>query len=154
MSRIIQSFVVRALALLLLALILLTLALIAAELQRWHSERTYFEGRADDYAAMATEIAFSRPAAGSSNHLLAARLPQVRAQAGATPDPNGGSQAPRLPTVIFMGDPRPGQVDITAIPPRLEPLDRRGHDLVNILLLCSDSELGFENQRTDTIILL
>lgn len=64
--------------------------------------------------------------------------------------------APRaLPTVLFLGDPDPAQVDVTAIPPRVDPLPREGYDLFNILLLGTDAELtndGF--RRTDTMIVL
>lgn len=60
-----------------------------------------------------------------------------------------------LPTVLFLGDPDPNQVDVTAIPPRVEPIDRQGYDLMNILLLGTDEELtndGF--RRTDTMIVV
>lgn len=60
-----------------------------------------------------------------------------------------------LPTVMFLGDPEPGQEDVTAIPPRLEPIDRQGYDLMNILLLGTDEELSNDNfRRTDTMIVL
>jgi polyisoprenyl-teichoic acid--peptidoglycan teichoic acid transferase len=60
-----------------------------------------------------------------------------------------------LPTVMFLGDPDPEQVDVTAIPTRVEPIDRHGYDLFNVLLLGSDGEItndGFV--RTDTMIVL
>lgn len=60
-----------------------------------------------------------------------------------------------LPTVMFLGDPDEGQVDVTAIPTRVEPLNRNGNDLLNILLMGSDGEItndGFK--RTDTLIVL
>ncbi len=60
-----------------------------------------------------------------------------------------------LPTVMFLGDPDAGQVDVTAIPTRVEPIDRHGYDLFNVLLLGSDGEItndGFV--RTDTMIIL
>jgi LCP family protein required for cell wall assembly len=60
-----------------------------------------------------------------------------------------------LPTVMFLGDPDPAQVDVTAIPTRVEPLNRNGNDLLNILLLGSDGEItndGFK--RTDTMIVV
>ena len=74
----------------------------------------------------------------------------LQAAAGPTPTP----QAPPLPTLRYLGDPAPDHVDVTAVPARVEPIDRQGQDLVNILLLGSDSELGEANQRTDTIIVL
>lgn len=74
----------------------------------------------------------------------------------AQPTPDLEAMTPRpLPTVMFLGDPDPGQVDVTAIPPRLEPIDRQGYDLMNILLMGTDEEItndGF--RRTDTMIIL
>lgn len=153
LRRIIIVSIARVLPLLLSGLILLTLALIVAEMQRWQREQSYFESRANDYAAVATEIAVSRPAANSSSHLLAARVPLDGPRQG-NPEATVVATPPPLPTVIYMGDPRPDQEDVTAIPPRLKPIEREGNDLVNILLLGSDSELGEANQRTDTIIVL
>ncbi len=60
-----------------------------------------------------------------------------------------------LPTIMFLGDPDPGQVDVTAIPTRLDPIDRQGYNLMNILLMGTDEEItndGF--RRTDTMIIL
>ena len=142
----------RALPLLLLALILLTLAFTLSELRRWLEERAYFEGQREQVAQIATEIAESKAAPSASNHLLAARV--SLAQPLQTTPEVAVETPPPLPTVRYVGDPAPGQQDITAVPPRLQPLDRQGNDLVNILLLGSDSELGFANQRTDTIIVL
>ncbi len=142
-----------ALTLLLLGFIVLTLISIAVELRRWMEERAWFEGQAEQFAAIATEIALTRQAVSSSNHLLAARVPLL-SPLQAPGAPTIVPHAPPLPTVRFVGDPAPGHVDITAVPPRVEPIDRQGQDLVNILLLGSDSALGEANQRTDTIIVL
>lgn len=74
--------------------------------------------------------------------------------ATSTLPPAPGDPRP-LPTVLFLGDPDPSQVDVTAIPTRVEPIDRQGNDLFNILLLGGDGEItndGFI--RTDTIIIL
>ncbi len=142
----------RALPLLLLALILLTLVFTLAELRRWLEERSYFEGLGEQVALIATDIAASQEAPSVSNHLLAARV-SLAQPLQVTPEVVVGTPPP-LPTVRYLGDPVPGQQDITAVPPRLQPLDRQGNDLVNILLLGSDSELGFANLRTDTIIVL
>ncbi|MDD9956562.1 MAG: LCP family protein [Anaerolineaceae bacterium] len=139
-----------ALTLLLLAYLVLTLFFMIVEVRRWMKERAWFEGQADHFAAIATEIALTRQAVSSSNHLLAARGPRLQGAAGPTPAPH----APPLPTLRFLGDPAPDHVDVTAVPARVEPIDRQGQDLVNILLLGSDSELGEANQRTDTIIVL
>ncbi len=91
-----------------------------------------------------------------------------QAEASATPLPAGDSapvatstlpalpdEAKPLPTIMFLGDPDASMVDVTAIPTRVEPLDRNGNDLFNILLLGSDGEItndGFS--RTDTMIVL
>ena len=144
--------ITRALPLLLLALILLTLAFTLTELRRWLEERAYFEGQGEQVAQIATQIAATQAAPAASNHLLAARV-SLAQPLQATPEVAVGTRPP-LPTVRYVGDPAPGQQDVTAVPPRLQPLDRQGNDLVNILLLGSDSELGFANQRTDTIIVL
>ncbi len=60
-----------------------------------------------------------------------------------------------LPTVLFLGDPNPDQVDVTAIPARVEPVPRQGYDLMNILLLGTDEEITGDNfRRTDTMIIV
>ena len=139
-----------ALTLLLLAYLVVTLYFIIVEVRRWMNERAWFEGQAERFAAIATDIATTRQAVSSSNHLLAARIPLLQDTGGPTPPP----PAPPLPTLRYVGDPAPDHVDVTAVPARVEPIDRQGQDLVNILLLGSDSELGEANQRTDTIIVL
>lgn len=73
----------------------------------------------------------------------------------ATPAPVMPEATRPLPTVMFLGDPDPNQVDVTAIPTRVEPVNRHGYDLFNVLLLGSDGEItndGFV--RTDTMIVL
>ena len=153
MRNLIHLLFAKALPLLLLALILLTLAFTLAELRRWLEERAYVSGQQDQVARIATEIAATEGASTASNHLLAARVAPARSQQ-ATPAVLTEAPLPPLPTVQFYGDPKPGHIDVTAVPPRLQPIDRQGNDLVNILLLGSDSELGYANQRTDTIIVL
>ena len=153
LRKLIHVLFARALPLLLLALILLTLAFTLSELQRWLEERAYFEGQGEQVALIATEIAATKAAPAASNHLLAAQV-SLAQPLQATPEVVDGATPPPLPTVRYVGDPVPGHQDITAVPPRLQPLDRQGNDLVNFLLLGSDSELGFANQRTDTIIVL
>ncbi len=142
-----------ALTLLLLGFIVLTLLLIVVELRRWVEERAWFEGQAEQFATIATEIALTRQAVSPSSHLLAARAP-LSSPLQAPAAPTFVPQAPPLPTLRYVGDPAPDHVDVTAVPRRVKPLDRQGQDLVNILLLGSDSELGDANQRTDTIIVL
>lgn len=75
--------------------------------------------------------------------------------ATATPEPLLEVTSRALPTVLYLGDPDPNQVDVTAIPTRVTPIDRQGNDLFNILLLGSDGEItndGFV--RTDTFMVL
>ncbi len=143
----------RVLTLLALGFIVITLYFIIVEIRRWTDERAWFEGQTEQFAAIATEIALTRQAVSSANHLLAARLPLHRPSQGAA-GPTPAPQAPPLPTVRYVGDPAPDHVDVTAVPPRIDPIERQGQDLVNILLLGSDSKLGEANQRTDTIIVL
>lgn len=59
-----------------------------------------------------------------------------------------------LPTIRYLGDPDPNQVDVTAIPTRVEPV-ARDYDLLNILLMGSDGEItGDGFIRTDTMIVV
>lgn len=59
-----------------------------------------------------------------------------------------------LPTIRYLGDPDPNQIDVTAIPTRV-PLVERQHDLFNVLLLGSDGEItGDGFIRTDTMIII
>ena len=144
----------RVVPLLLIALILLALAHTLAELRRWLEERAYFEGQREQVAQIATEIVMSDVAPAASLQLMAARELPEQAAPNAPPVAESQATPPPLPTVRFVGDPAPGHVDVTAVPPRQNPIDRQGQDLVNILLLGSDSELGYKNMRTDTLIVL
>lgn len=59
-----------------------------------------------------------------------------------------------LPTILYLGDPDPNQVDVTAIPTRVPPLERQ-YNLFNVLLLGSDGEItGDGFIRTDTMIIV
>lgn len=99
------------------------------------------------------------PQGGASDLAFATNTPESVSEpvaATSTPDPALLNVTPRpLPTVLFLGDPEAGQVDVTAIPTRVQPIDRQGYDLLNILLLGSDAELTGDNfRRTDTMIVL
>ena len=83
------------------------------------------------------------------------------AQPAATPeaivaptlDPNQPTRP--LPTPFFYDAPAPDTVAPTAIPAPVEPLDRQGYDLINILLLGNDNEItGDQVARTDTMIVV
>ncbi len=72
----------------------------------------------------------------------------------ASPPPQTATPRP-LPTLFAPGDPDPNLTAPTAIPTRVEPIDRRGNDLVNILLLGTDEEITNDNfKRTDTMIIV
>jgi LCP family protein required for cell wall assembly len=92
---------------------------------------------------------------------LAAPEPPPAADAAATPATAPDTQAvpptPRpLPTLIRFGDSPPeGATAATAIPTAVEWVDRRGQNLINILLLGNDGELSDDGfLRTDTMIIV
>ncbi len=60
-----------------------------------------------------------------------------------------------LPTPLLPDNADPSQVSVTAIPTKVPLIDRKGYDLVNIVLLGIDSELTGDNvDRTDTMIIV
>jgi LCP family protein required for cell wall assembly len=60
-----------------------------------------------------------------------------------------------LPTPLLPDNADPNQVAPTAIPTKVPLIDRKGYDLVNIMLLGIDSELTGDNiDRTDTMIIV
>ncbi len=83
--------------------------------------------------------------------------PPTAPPATITPLPTAPAQTatPRpLPTIRYLGDPDPSQVDVTAIPTRVEPV-ARDYDLLNVLLMGSDGEItGDGFVRTDTMIVV
>lgn len=83
--------------------------------------------------------------------------PPTAPPATITPPPTAPAQTatPRpLPTIRYLGDPDPSQVDVTAIPTRVEPV-ARDYDLLNVLLMGSDGEItGDGFVRTDTMIVV
>ena len=107
-------------------------------------------------------FATNTPASAPATEAVATAAPTEVIASTPVPDANPTismdilSATPRpLPTVMFLGDPDPGAVDVTAIPTRVEPIDRQGYDLMNIVLLGTDEEItndGF--RRTDTMIIL
>ena len=84
------------------------------------------------------------------------------AEATATPLPAQPTEIPGatatsrpLPTPFFYGDAPPDAAAPTAIPAPVELIDRRGFDLINVLLMGNDGEItddGFI--RTDTMIVV
>lgn len=107
-------------------------------------------------------FATNTPASALNSEATATAEPAEETASTPVPDASQNSaleqplSTPRpLPTVMFLGDPPPGAVDVTAIPTRVTPIDRQGNDLMNILLLGTDEEItndGF--RRTDTMIIL
>ncbi len=111
----------------------------------------------DESFATNTPAADPQQAPGfATNTPSAAEAPQATPAPQSDPALSIESVTPRpLPTVLFLGDPEAGQVDVTAIPPRVDPIDRQGYDLMNILLLGTDEELSNDGfRRTDTMIIL
>ncbi len=66
------------------------------------------------------------------------------------------TETPRpLPTLLFPSAPEGDVAAPTAIPTQVPTIDRQGYDLVNIMLMASDSELTGDNfDRTDTMIIV
>jgi len=118
----------------------------------------------DDMATVIAQFVTNTPAnAAAPDIAFATNTPAAPSQsdtAEASPTPAPAFEmeisTPRpLPTVLFLGDPDPNQVDVTAIPTRVQPIDRQGYDLMNILLLGTDEELSNDGfRRTDTMIIL
>lgn len=60
-----------------------------------------------------------------------------------------------LPTILFLGEPYANQPQPTALPTAFPVIDRRGANLVNILLMGQDNEVTGDNlARTDTMIVV
>lgn len=79
-------------------------------------------------------------------------------QATATPEPEVPqfTATPRpLPTLLMPANVDPKIIPPTAIPTQVPPVDRRGQDILNILLLGNDGEITNDGYiRTDTMIVL
>lgn len=86
--------------------------------------------------------------------------PTSSATVAATEAPVATVQVPvgtpnALPTPLLPDNADPNQVSVTAIPTKVPLVDRKGYDLVNIMLLGVDSELTGDNvDRTDTMIIV
>ncbi len=60
-----------------------------------------------------------------------------------------------LPTILFLGDPYASQPQPTALPTAFPVVDRKGANLINILLMGQDNEVtGDSLARTDTMVVL
>jgi LCP family protein required for cell wall assembly len=162
----------------------LTAYSIAQSAFRYLSEQRLVAERAPLYQATASALAETltgTPAADDQASQLLVRLvkrqpaaeqssdpgaPAIAQFATNTPHPPAPTETPEpvfeititprpLPTLFIYGQPNPDQVAATAIPTPVEPLDRRGYDLMNILLLGNDGEItGDGFVRTDTMIIV
>ena len=85
----------------------------------------------------------------------ATAVPQVTDTPAATEAP-AMSETPRpLPTLLMPGNVDPQIAPPTAIPTQVPTVDRRGQDILNILLLGNDGEITDDGSlRTDTMIIL
>lgn len=91
---------------------------------------------------------------GSDEQVFATNTPLATETPMATATPAPPSNAIVLPTPLFPEDPRPGLIDVTAIPTRV-PLVQRNYNLMNIILLGGDDEVTGDNYfRTDTMIVV
>ncbi|MCU0475400.1 MAG: LCP family protein [Anaerolineae bacterium] len=60
-----------------------------------------------------------------------------------------------LPTILFLGEPYASQPQPTAMPTAFPIIDRRGANLINVLLMGQDNEVtGDNSMRTDTMIVV
>jgi LCP family protein required for cell wall assembly len=103
-------------------------------------------------APAATDAANAAPTMTAMPTLTATIAPTLPP----APTDAGISVTPRpLPTLFVFGDAPPDLAAPTGVPTAVEFVDRRGNDLVNVILLGNDGELtedGFI--RTDTMIIL
>lgn len=85
-------------------------------------------------------------------------------EATATPQVSGATEAPLagptptfgpLPTILFLDAPADASAAPTAIPTAFPVIDRKGQNLLNILLMGQDNEVTGETlARTDTMIIV
>lgn len=174
--RLLRFAIFRLLPLLLAAGILFFGVRIAQSVLRILSEQQQYQTRAVDYALTATHIAEQQQGTPEATAEPNARIPRdallrrppVVQQVFATNTPQPTLEAPTvqpaptdiqvtprpLPTLFIYSGPQP-ETAPTAIPTAVEALDRRGNDLMNIVLLGNDGEItGEDFARTDTIIIL
>lgn len=165
-------------AALLLVAILVALVLLATPLVRFASERGAYEAQSPAFALTASanqpgaaapkrhsprKQAISRPEqisfATNTPHPAPEALPSPEGSATATPGPDAGLfpqvTPPPLPTLFIYSGPDRSSAAPTAIPTAVQPLDRHGDDLMNILLIGNDGEITNDGSlRTDTMIVV
>ncbi|MCU0465512.1 MAG: LCP family protein [Anaerolineae bacterium] len=98
-------------------------------------------------------FATNTPAAPDSSPDATPVAPEV--VASPTTAPVIASTPEPLPTILFLGEPSANQPQPTALPTAFPVIDRRGANLVNILLMGQDNEVtGDSLARTDTMIVV
>ncbi|HYO89123.1 MAG TPA: LCP family protein [Candidatus Limnocylindrales bacterium] len=165
----------------LLVAILVALVLLATPLLRFTSERSAYEAEAGSFPLTATAIGPAvqpsapklhrqiKPEAPQPEQIIfatntpvpvPAALPTVAGALTATPAAPGAEPLvqvtpPPLPTLFIYSGPDQSGAAPTAIPTAVQPLDRHGDDLMNILLIGNDGEITNDGSlRTDTMILV
>jgi LCP family protein required for cell wall assembly len=181
--RVLDFVLFRLVPALLLIGILYTAFQIAQSVSRYFGEQAQAAARAPLYVQTATALALNSESTPEATEVaadglrLAKRVNSDRwmqefatntpqpigevSQAAPTPDTVAAptldlNQPTRpLPTPFFYDAPDPNTAAATAIPTPVEPLDRQGYDLMNILLLGNDAEItGDQVARTDTMIVV
>jgi LCP family protein required for cell wall assembly len=174
-------FAFRLIPALLLVGILYTGYQIAQSVIRYFNEQSQAAARAPLYVQTATALAASaddnRPeateAAFNDAQLAKQEVRWLQEFATNTPQPDSQLTQPTpdapvvvptldpnqptrpLPTPMFYQAPDAGTAAGTPIPTPVEPVDRQGYDLMNILLLGNDNEItGDQIARTDTMIIV
>lgn len=164
----------------LLVAILVALVLLAVPLVRFANERATYEWQAPSFSLTATAIApetgasaprrlrqgkraVPRPAqitfATNTPQPVPEALPTLDHAATATPAPDSPLfpqvTPPPLPTIFIYSGPDHSASAPTAIPTAVQPVDRHGDDLMNILLIGNDGEITNDGSlRTDTMIIV
>ncbi len=167
-------------AALLLVAILVALVLLATPLMRFANERADYIEQSDTFAPTATAIAAAPEAEGAPKARRQPKLNLVRPEqilfatntpppvpvalptldGAATPtpapaEPTAQNTPPPLPTLFIYSGPDQSSAAPTAIPTAVQPLDRHGDDLMNILLVGNDGEITNDGSlRTDTMIVV
>ena len=168
--RVFNFLVFRLIPVLLLAGILFFGVQIAQSIARYLNEQSQADARAPLYVQTATALAGSSDdatpeatEAAANNRLVmkdwvhwqqvfATNTPHPTPEVVPTLDPNQPTRP--LPTPMFYQPPESAVAE-GAVPTPVQPLDRQGYDLMNILLLGNDNEItGDDIARTDTMIVV
>lgn len=153
---------------------------IVGTLRAQQSERDLYQSRQPVYAATAGAILPTPEAMGGVQWVSAGVIDVIEQFATNTPrpDPSFATATPAgelpqatpqpttasvdipvtvepLPTILFLGDPYAVNPQPTALPTAFPVIDRKGANLINILLMGQDNEVTGDNlARTDTMIVV